>query len=141
MLHCLAADGAAVWQTCSTSCFSCIMRLVPSCRCPLCVQGLLRSNAADNAEAIKAAGGHVDVAELTWGQPQLPQGWHAPDFVLAADLVYHRHLYEPLLQTLQQFGAFCNTWLPADDDPRTILNICCCVHSGYRAFDWKIKRI
>lgn len=50
-------------------------------------QDLLRSNAAANAAAIERAGGAVEVAELSWGQPQLPAGWEQPDFVLAADLV------------------------------------------------------
>jgi hypothetical protein len=51
------------------------------------VQELLRSNTAANAEAVMHAKGAVDVAELTWGQLQLPAGWEQPDVVLAADLV------------------------------------------------------
>ena len=86
------------------------------------MQELLRSNAADNAEAIGRAGGCVDVTELTWGQPELPHGWNAPDFVLAADLVYNRHLYEPLLKTLQQFGALCRSCLPSDDDTMSMFD-------------------
>lgn len=50
-------------------------------------QDLLRSNTAANAGAIAHGTGAVDVAELTWGQLQLPAGWEQPDIVLAADLV------------------------------------------------------
>lgn len=56
------------------------------------IQDLLRSNTAANAGATARAKGTVDVAELTWGQLQLPAGWEQPDIVLAADLV-HDNLY------------------------------------------------
>lgn len=69
------------------------------------VLDLLRGNAAANAAAVDRAGGAAEVAELIWGQPALPQGWERPDFVLAADLVYHRNLYHPLVTTLAQFGS------------------------------------
>lgn len=74
-------------------------------RCSVLRQDLLRANADANAEAVARAGGAVEVAECIWGQPQLPAGWEPQtDIVLAADLVYHRSLYQPLLTTLAQFG-------------------------------------
>ncbi len=115
-LPCLAAKEA--WKTHTTiECCCCCCREIRCClrhlliahclwltRCSVLRQDLLRANADAYAEAVARAGGAVEVAELTWGQPQLPAGWERPDIVLAADLVYHRSLYQPLLTTLAQFG-------------------------------------
>ncbi len=45
--------------------------------------------------------------ELTWGVTSvetLGKDWACPDVVVAADVVYHRELFDPLLSTLQAIG-------------------------------------
>ena len=60
-----------------------------------------------NEAAIAAGGGSVQCCELTWGVTSvnsLAQGWATPDLVVAADVVYHRDLFDPLLSTLSSLG-------------------------------------
>lgn len=71
-------------------------------------QALIRGNVALNAAAVAAAGGSAEAAVLAWGATNprsLPGAWSAPDLIIAADVVYHRALFEPLLATLAAFGA------------------------------------
>ncbi len=71
-------------------------------------QALICHNIALNAAAAAAAGGCAEAAVLAWGATDprsLPGAWAAPDLVIAADVVYHRELFAPLLTTLAAFGA------------------------------------
>ena len=71
-------------------------------------QALIQQNIALNAAAIAAGGGSAKAAVLAWGVTDpcsLPRAWPAPDLVIAADVVYHRELFQPLLATLAAFGA------------------------------------
>ena len=75
--------------------------------CPSCVQNLLEQNILLNEAAIAAGEGSVQCCELTWGVTSvtsLPQGWATPDLVVAADVVYHRELFDPLLSILTLLG-------------------------------------
>ncbi len=71
------------------------------------MQSLLEQNILLNKAAIAAGGGSVQCCELTWGVTSvssLAQGWATPDLVVAADVVYHRELFDPLLSTLDSLG-------------------------------------
>ncbi|KAA6428174.1 MAG: Methyltransferase family [Trebouxia sp. A1-2] len=72
------------------------------------VLSLLEQNMLLNEAAIAAGGGSVQCCELTWGVTSvnsLAQGWATPDLVVAADVVYHRDLFDPLLSTLSSLAA------------------------------------
>ncbi|KAL6222415.1 hypothetical protein ACLB2K_005807 [Fragaria x ananassa] len=56
----------------------------------------LRYNVELNAAVLGGSGGSVSVAALRWGEAIGREF----DLVLASDVVYHDHLYEPLLKTL-----------------------------------------
>ena len=76
-------------------------------------QALLRWNIALNGAAIAAGGGSAEAAVLSWGATDprsLPGAWSAPELVIAADVVYARELFQPLLATLAAFGAPCRLW-------------------------------
>ncbi|KAL1217020.1 hypothetical protein V5N11_021373 [Cardamine amara subsp. amara] len=62
----------------------------------------LNYNAAANAEVVAKFGGKVHVAPLRWGEADDVQvlGRNV-DLILGSDVVYHDHLYEPLLKTLR----------------------------------------
>ena len=71
-------------------------------------QALIRRNVELNATVVAAGGGSAEAAVLAWGATDpcaLPGAWSAPDLVIAADVVYHRELFQPLLATLAAFGA------------------------------------
>ncbi|KAG6404211.1 hypothetical protein SASPL_136451 [Salvia splendens] len=62
----------------------------------------LQFNVDANAGALAPCGGHVRVAALSWGdEAQMEEVGAEFDVVLGSDVVYHDHLYEPLLQTLR----------------------------------------
>lgn len=64
----------------------------------------LQYNADANAEAVAAGGGNVEVAALRWGKEgdgDVEMIGKDFDLILASDVVYHDHLYEPLLYTLR----------------------------------------
>lgn len=72
------------------------------------VLNLLEQNILLNKAAIAAGEGSVQCCELTWGVTSvtsLPQGWATPDLVVAADVVYHRELFDPLLSILTLLAA------------------------------------
>ncbi|XP_065858539.1 uncharacterized protein [Euphorbia lathyris] len=64
----------------------------------------LQFNVDANAEAVVVGGGNVDVAALRWGKEgdgDVEILGKEFDLILASDVVYHDHLYEPLLYTLR----------------------------------------
>ncbi|MQM07460.1 hypothetical protein Taro_040300 [Colocasia esculenta] len=73
----------------------------------------LHFNAEANAAAVEARGGKVEVRQLRWGHHEEDAGGidgggagdvaAAFDLLLASDVVYYEHLFDPLLQTLQWF--------------------------------------
>ncbi|KAG7537263.1 Lysine methyltransferase [Arabidopsis suecica] len=62
----------------------------------------LNFNAEANAETVERFGGKVNVAPLRWGEADDVEEvlGRNVDLILASDVVYHDHLYEPLLKTL-----------------------------------------
>ncbi|KAG7026794.1 Protein-lysine methyltransferase METTL21C, partial [Cucurbita argyrosperma subsp. argyrosperma] len=64
----------------------------------------LQFNVEANADVVAANGGCVRAASLHWGEPidaeLIGQEF---DLILASDVVYHDHLYDPLIQTLRSF--------------------------------------
>ncbi|KAM5576169.1 protein N-lysine methyltransferase METTL21A [Rosa sericea] len=61
----------------------------------------LKFNAELNAAVLGGSGGSVSVAALRWGEAEDAEAIGREfDIVLASDVVYHDHLYEPLLKTL-----------------------------------------
>lgn len=61
----------------------------------------LRFNADANAAVLEGSGGNVRVAALRWGEAEDAEAIGLDfDLVVASDVVYHDHLYEPLLKTL-----------------------------------------
>ncbi|XP_022133230.1 protein N-lysine methyltransferase METTL21A-like [Momordica charantia] len=64
----------------------------------------LQFNVEANAEVLAANGGRVQVAPLHWGEAiDTELIGREFELVLASDVVYHDHLYDPLLQTLRSF--------------------------------------
>lgn len=62
----------------------------------------LRFNAEANAGVVGSSGGAVNVAALRWGQgDDVEEIGREYDVIVASDVVYHDHLYEPLLETLR----------------------------------------
>lgn len=62
----------------------------------------LTFNADANAEVVATFGGKVHVAPLRWGEAgDVEVLGRDVDLILASDVVYHDHLYEPLLKTLR----------------------------------------
>lgn len=62
----------------------------------------LQFNANANANVSTANGGIVHVAPLRWGEADdVEKVGREFDLILASDVVYHDHLYEPLVKTLQ----------------------------------------
>ncbi len=72
------------------------------------VQGIIERNICDNRQVWAARGGSAEAAELSWGTTDVSAMgalWSAPDFVIAADVIYDRALFQPLLGTLCAYGA------------------------------------
>ena len=68
---------------------------------------MLRQNIAANELVIRHGGGSIVAFPLVWGETEMKnveEAWRMPNIVLAADVVYHRELFEPLLQTLRDIG-------------------------------------
>lgn len=70
------------------------------------LQDIARSNVKSNSAVIAAGGGTAEVAELSWGTTDVSQmgPWATPDIVIAADVIYDRDLFNPLLQTFNSYG-------------------------------------
>ncbi|CAN7110323.1 unnamed protein product [Brassica rapa subsp. narinosa] len=66
----------------------------------------LSFNAEANAQTVARFGGQVHAAPLRWGEADDVEilGRNV-DLVVASDVVYHDHLYEPLLKTLRLMAA------------------------------------
>ncbi|KAK6128445.1 hypothetical protein DH2020_037813 [Rehmannia glutinosa] len=64
----------------------------------------LQFNVDANAGILDLHGGSVDVAALSWGEIQeMERIGRDYDVIVGSDVVYHDHLYEPLLETLRFF--------------------------------------
>ncbi|KAG8373697.1 hypothetical protein BUALT_Bualt11G0051600 [Buddleja alternifolia] len=65
----------------------------------------MQFNMDANAGLLNQHGGGVEVAALSWGDVQHMEGIGAReyDIIVGSDVVYHDHLYEPLLETLRFF--------------------------------------
>ncbi|XP_021907980.1 protein N-lysine methyltransferase METTL21A-like [Carica papaya] len=64
----------------------------------------LQFNAEANADVLASRGGRVKTAPLKWGDPGDVERMEKEfdfDLVLASDVVYHDHLYDPLIETLR----------------------------------------
>ena len=62
----------------------------------------LQFNVDANADVVAQKGGTVNVAPLRWGEDDdVEVIGREFDLVLASDVVYHDHLFEPLIQTLR----------------------------------------
>lgn len=62
----------------------------------------LQFNAEANAGVVGSSGGVVTCAPLRWGHAADVERMGSEfDVILASDVVYHDHLYEPLLETLR----------------------------------------
>lgn len=70
------------------------------------LQDITRSNIKSNSAVIAAGSGTAEVAELSWGATDVSQmgSWATPDIVIAADVIYDRDLFNPLLQTFNSYG-------------------------------------
>lgn len=68
----------------------------------------LSFNADANARTVARFGGRVRAAPLRWGEDDDVEALgrsRSVDLVVASDVVYHDHLYEPLLKTLRLMAA------------------------------------
>lgn len=64
----------------------------------------MRYNIDANAGISGLCGGDVNSAPLSWGDiGEMESIGRGYDIILASDVVYHDHLYEPLIQTLKFF--------------------------------------
>ncbi|CAA2981051.1 N-lysine methyltransferase METTL21A-like [Olea europaea subsp. europaea] len=64
----------------------------------------IQFNVKANAETLNLHGGAVEVAALSWGDTHNMEAIGREfDLIIGSDLVYHDHLYEPLLETLTFF--------------------------------------
>ncbi|KAK6922711.1 Lysine methyltransferase [Dillenia turbinata] len=64
----------------------------------------LRFNAALNSDLVEKFGGKVEVAALRWGEVEDMEAIRRRgeyDVIVGSDVVYHKHLYEPLMETLR----------------------------------------
>ncbi|CAI9780534.1 unnamed protein product [Fraxinus pennsylvanica] len=64
----------------------------------------MQFNVDANAKTLKLHGGAAEVAALSWGDTQNMEAIGREfDMIMGSDIVYHDHLYEPLLETLKFF--------------------------------------
>ncbi|KAA8531882.1 hypothetical protein F0562_006401 [Nyssa sinensis] len=64
----------------------------------------LQFNVDANADVLAQQGGTVNVAPLSWGDADhMETIGREYDLILGSDVVYHDHLYDPLIQTLRFF--------------------------------------
>ncbi|XP_076960669.1 uncharacterized protein LOC143637103 [Bidens hawaiensis] len=59
-------------------------------------------NADANSDVLAPRGGRVHVAALSWGKvEEMEAVGREYDIIIGSDVVYHDHLYEPLIETLR----------------------------------------
>lgn len=78
-----------------------------SCNAQTAVQDLVRENIALNQGLISGSGGAAAAQAFVWGETEVTElapEWRTPDLIVAADVVYRRELFQPLLQALQSLG-------------------------------------
>lgn len=64
----------------------------------------LHFNVEANSKVLEVNGGKVNVAALSWGEnDDMEAVGREYDVILGSDVVYHDHLYEPLIKTLRFF--------------------------------------
>lgn len=64
----------------------------------------IQFNVDANSQVLEQQGGAVDVAALSWGESQHMEAVGRDyDLILGSDVVYHDHLYDPLIKTLRFF--------------------------------------
>ncbi|KAL8091385.1 uncharacterized protein LOC141688904 [Apium graveolens] len=66
----------------------------------------LKFNAEANSKTIGGNAGKLEVAALSWGDDQDMEAVNSQadfDIIMGSDLVYHHHLFDPLLRTLRFF--------------------------------------
>ena len=93
------------------------------------LQDITKANVVSNSAVIHAGGGTAEVAELSWGVTDVTQmgAWAAPDLVIAADVIYDRDLFAPLLQTFNSYGdlSFFKTDIIIEQRPKwAVVNVC-----------------
>ena len=89
------------WLVCRPAGFRCSAVVYP-------LQEMLRRNAANNHSLVCVAGGSVQCCPYVWGTTpvtDLPQLWQRPQLVIAADVVYHTELVQPLLAAVRATGG------------------------------------
>ncbi|CAN4080068.1 unnamed protein product [Withania somnifera] len=64
----------------------------------------IQFNVDANSQVLEQQSGVVDVAALSWGESQHMEAVGTDyDLILGSDVVYHDHLYDPLIKTLRFF--------------------------------------
>ncbi|BDA41992.1 probable EEF1A lysine methyltransferase 3 [Coccomyxa sp. Obi] len=69
---------------------------------------IVRDNIALNSDTIASAGGNAAAQAFVWGKTdvsELTPEWRTPDIIVAADVVYRRELFQPLLHALKSLGG------------------------------------
>ena len=73
----------------------------------LCLQEMLHGNIRQNETVFEESGGFATAFPFVWGQTKvenLEEAWQRLDIILAADVIYHRELFDPLLSALSDLG-------------------------------------
>ncbi|GAB2231838.1 hypothetical protein Droror1_Dr00010854 [Drosera rotundifolia] len=64
----------------------------------------LKFNVMSNSDMLASNNGNVDVAELNWGHlDHMEAIGRDYDVIIGSDVVYHDHLFDPLIETLKYF--------------------------------------
>ena len=73
------------------------------------LQDMLHCNIRQNETVIEESGGSATAFPFVWGQTKmedLEEAWQRLDIILAADVIYHRELFDPLLSALSDLGEY-----------------------------------
>lgn len=96
---------------------------------------MIDSNIMLNSDVLASTGGLAVSFPLCWGSTDLegvPESWRHPDLIVAADVIYHKHLFQPLLQTLKTYGE--GSMLSVQDFER-----CKIVNANHQLYDLASK--